>query len=142
MLLGKIKLRSVFDEDLIEIYYGNKQNHLKAIATKSKIDLSDMIFFDNQINIYLWEQIFLYRTECMWHIYTLDICPFNKGDMERHLSSCNTFFSALDLTFLWPHVMTWISTKCAPPDESWCHEPGYVFREKSSKILGFARMNE
>ena len=49
-LPGKIKLRSVFDEDLIEIYYGNKQNHLKAIATKSKIDLSDMIFFDNQID--------------------------------------------------------------------------------------------
>ena len=115
---------------------------LVPIQYRERVKKSCNLIYTYQINSYLWEQIFLNRTECMWHIYTLDICPFNKGDMERHLSSCNTFFSALDLTFLWPHVMTWISTKCAPPDESWCHEPGYVFREKSSKILGFARMNE
>ena len=49
-LPGSIKLRSVFHPDLIEIYYGTKQNHLKTIAEKSKIDLKDMIFFDNQMD--------------------------------------------------------------------------------------------
>ena len=49
-LPDKVKLRSVFREDLIEIYYGNKQKHLKAIATKTGVDLADMIFFDNQID--------------------------------------------------------------------------------------------
>ena len=46
----KIKLRSVFHPDLIEVYFGNKQNHLKTIAKKSKISLQDMIFFDNQMD--------------------------------------------------------------------------------------------
>ena len=49
-LPDKIKLRTVFHPDLIEIYFGNKQNHLKAIASKSNIDLKDMIFFDNQMD--------------------------------------------------------------------------------------------
>ena len=47
-LPDKIKLRSIFHEDLIEIYYGCKQKHLKEIAQKSNIKLKDMIFFDNQ----------------------------------------------------------------------------------------------
>lgn len=49
-LPDKIKLRSVFHPDLIEVYFGCKENHLKAIASKSKIDLKDMIFFDNQMD--------------------------------------------------------------------------------------------
>ena len=43
-------LRSVFSPDLIEIYYGTKQNHLRTIASKTGIALEEMIFFDNQID--------------------------------------------------------------------------------------------
>ena len=49
-LPGRLKLRSVFSPDLIEIYYGNKQHHLKAIGAKASIDVKDMIFFDNQMD--------------------------------------------------------------------------------------------
>ena len=48
LLPNNIKLRTVFDPNLIEIYFGNKQNHLKAIARKSGFQLKEMIFFDNQ----------------------------------------------------------------------------------------------
>lgn len=40
----------MFDSNLIEIYYGNKQNHLKAIADKTGFELTEMIFFDNQMD--------------------------------------------------------------------------------------------
>ena len=49
-LPGRLKLRSVFNPNLIEIYYGNKQHHLKAIGSKANIDVKDMIFFDNQMD--------------------------------------------------------------------------------------------
>ena len=49
-LPDKTNLRSVFQDDLIEIYYGCKQKHLKEIAKKSNIKLKDMIFFDNQMD--------------------------------------------------------------------------------------------
>ena len=45
-----IKLRSVFDPDLIEIYGGLKDSHLKTIQNKTGAALADMIFFDNQID--------------------------------------------------------------------------------------------
>ena len=43
-------LKSVFHPDLMEIYWDNKQRHLKVIAEKSGIQLEDMIFFDNQMD--------------------------------------------------------------------------------------------
>ena len=43
-------LKSVFHPDLMEIYWDNKQRHLKVIAEKSGIQLKDMIFFDNQMD--------------------------------------------------------------------------------------------
>ena len=49
-LREKVNLRSVFSPDLIEIYFGSKVNHLRSIAKKSGIALTDMIFFDNQID--------------------------------------------------------------------------------------------
>ena len=46
-----LKMFDVFKEDCTEIYkaYG-KDNHMREIAKKSGIDLSEMIFFDNQTN--------------------------------------------------------------------------------------------
>ena len=38
----------MFSQDLIEIYYGTKTNHLRTIASKTGIALEEMIFFDNQ----------------------------------------------------------------------------------------------
>jgi magnesium-dependent phosphatase-1 len=49
-LANGVKLRTVFDPELIEIYAGNKKEHLKAIEKKSGVKLADMIFFDNQID--------------------------------------------------------------------------------------------
>ncbi len=46
----KIKLRSVFDQNLIDVYFGTKQHHLKEISKKSGIKLNEMIFFDNQMD--------------------------------------------------------------------------------------------
>ena len=40
----------MFDPNLIEIYYGNKQNHLRTIAEKTGYKLQDMVFFDNQMD--------------------------------------------------------------------------------------------
>ena len=50
LLPEKIKLRTVFDPNLIEIYYGNKQNHLRTIAEKTGYKLQEMVFFDNQMD--------------------------------------------------------------------------------------------
>ena len=49
-LEGSQNLKSVFHPDLMEIYWDNKQRHLKVIAEKSGIQLKDMIFFDNQMD--------------------------------------------------------------------------------------------
>ena len=46
----KQSLKSVFHPDLIEIYWNNKQKHLRTIEAKSKISLNEMIFFDNQMD--------------------------------------------------------------------------------------------
>ena len=43
-------LMSVFRKDLQEIYWDNKQKHLKKISDTSGIPLKDMIFFDNQMD--------------------------------------------------------------------------------------------
>eukprot|EP00092_Neocalanus_flemingeri_P040299 GFUD01043894.1.p1 GENE.GFUD01043894.1~~GFUD01043894.1.p1 ORF type:complete len:209 (-),score=59.10 GFUD01043894.1:152-715(-) len=46
-----LKMFDVFQEDCTEIYSGcRKDNHMREIAKKSGIDLTDMIFFDNQTN--------------------------------------------------------------------------------------------
>jgi hypothetical protein len=37
----------VFQANLTEIYKSSKSTHLRAIAKKTKADLKDMIFFDN-----------------------------------------------------------------------------------------------
>ena len=46
-----MKMFDVFQEDCTEIYkaYG-KDNHMREIAKKSGIALTEMIFFDNQTN--------------------------------------------------------------------------------------------
>ncbi len=45
-----VKLRSVFDKNLIEIHSGLKDGHLKAIQRQTGVSLRDMIFFDNQLD--------------------------------------------------------------------------------------------
>ncbi len=37
----------MFQANLTEIYKSSKSTHLRAIAKKTKADLKDMIFFDN-----------------------------------------------------------------------------------------------
>jgi len=44
----KLKLKDIFDPNLTEIYKGSKSGHLKEISQKSKIDLNEMMFFDNE----------------------------------------------------------------------------------------------
>ena len=44
----KLKLKDVFDPNITEIYKGSKSGHLRAISEKTKINLKDMMFFDNE----------------------------------------------------------------------------------------------
>merc|ERR1719323_1487793 len=45
---GNYKLKDIFDPNLTEIYKGSKSGHLRTIAEKSGVALSEMIFFDNE----------------------------------------------------------------------------------------------
>ena len=46
--IGNYKLKDIFEPSITEIYKNNKTAHLKKISEKTRVELREMMFFDNE----------------------------------------------------------------------------------------------